>query len=862
MSKVDNERLTSMALIVPFSFARIAEFTIPDLNPTFMSQSVLRLEHAFRREALFAESAKSSPEWLSRAAEYFYDLGLFAESDSYSNRLGIAGAEAEDDRVLARAYLWQCLCAVSSRSTLKLLKRIEQLISIANRTPDPFVRATLLLAKSLAYEKCSSWESPISIAGEDDWCNVFVAYKEAAQLFADLGEVDLAILCHVEYALSKIAHGEYLTSIEWTERGLSLAKEHDKWKWCGRLLQVAASAATDQGYRQKVESTLLQSIAWAEYIGDEWGRIEALIGLARLQSFEIPALDPKQAGEPAAYLTQAISSSEAAGFPWLRDRAQHALKFLMHKSGLATSPYDLSDSLERGRIEAKLDIDIRKRVTSRLEDGVGDSPDAFLVFNALRNEEAVCEDFVNEYRNAVGGHILNRGPAYVVMFSEFSDSPYLKGLTTALFDATERRQTYEDLVEIVDGNETAWFRRRVTPSGDGAVVKLRNVTAERRIEEALINAAESARRSERTMSEFLANMSHEIRTPISGVLGLAQMLAETRLDEAQREYVDSILGSGTVLLGLIGDILDLSKIEAGFFELTPEPTDIRSLIAGIAGLYRGAAERKGVSVSFNITKDVPEAILVDGLRLRQVLANIVGNAVKFTPSGTVKIEVVTDGDSILYQVADSGIGISHTELEAIFGRFEQASGGRRAQNGSGLGLTISLKLIELMGGSIDVQSTPGVGTQFSIKHPLVPAVVPVAIIPKEVPSRFEHARILLVDDNQVNLAVARHVLHKLGCKVQCLSDGTEAVEALDTIEVDLVFMDIRMPLLNGLDATRRIREREARTGKHVPIVALTAGAMAEERDRCFEAGMDDYISKPFVDESLRSILARWIPQTG
>jgi CheY-like chemotaxis protein len=337
------------------------------------------------------------------------------------------------------------------------------------------------------------------------------------------------------------------------------------------------------------------------------------------------------------------------------------------------------------------------------------------------------------------------------------------------------------------------------------------------------------------------------------------MLAETDLDQTQKSYVDDIVMSGDILLDLIGDILDVSKIESNDMRLSPEAISLPNLVVAIVKLFRGEAAEKQTTLRFRMDSDVPETVFADGVRLRQVLANLVGNAVKFTREGDVEVRVRTDKSLVVFEVRDTGIGIPPDRISSIFDRFQQA--GDPAYGGTGLGLTISKALAELMGGDVSATSVVGKGSCFTVRLPLCEVKEAVAEPPPESRLRFEGKRVLLVDDNRVNVLVSAYALRKLGCDVVEAEDGQQALEALESDRFDLVLMDVRMPVLDGLEATREFRRRE-KGGKRTPVVALTAGALLQEQQECFDAGMDDFASKPFSSESIRDVLARWLaPQT-
>lgn len=422
---------------------------------------------------------------------------------------------------------------------------------------------------------------------------------------------------------------------------------------------------------------------------------------------------------------------------------------------------------------------------------------------------------------------------------------------------------------------------RVPYQGEPALFCVwRDVSERHRHQRELEEARVLAEQASVAKSTFLSTMSHEIRTPLSAVLGMSELLEDTGLDDEQREFVRTISSAGRNLLSVVNDVLDLSKIEAGRMEIRPRPTDLAALLEDLERIFRPRVEGLGLELRVQIEAGCPRHLSLDDARLTQILVNLCGNACKFTERGRIEVlasaVTASAGDQRLrIAVRDTGIGIAPAARERLFEPFRQAEDDTSRQyGGTGLGLSICSRLAELMRGSIGVESTPGEGSTFTVDLPLVREEPP-APVSAEADQRIDPPRtapeppaetatglaplVLVVDDVEVNRRLTTAMLTSLGLRTCVAADGEEALAVHAERAPDLVLMDCQMPVMDGYEATGRLRVRERGAGVRTPIVALTAAALSEDRERCRAAGMDDFLAKPFRKAELRAVVERNLP---
>jgi signal transduction histidine kinase/ActR/RegA family two-component response regulator len=393
------------------------------------------------------------------------------------------------------------------------------------------------------------------------------------------------------------------------------------------------------------------------------------------------------------------------------------------------------------------------------------------------------------------------------------------------------------------------------------------IIRKRKAEKVLIEAKQASEAANRTKTEFLANMSHEIRTPLNGILGMLQLLQTTGLSDEQKDYTLAAMQSSNRLTRLLSDILDLSRVEIGKIAFQHEPFSPSQTLCQLVELFGPTAKQSGVELICSVDPNLPGTVLGDEARLHQILNNLVGNAFKFTTEGSITVEATPLPEAkpgycrILFMVADTGIGIPDEKLDHLFEPFTQASEGfRRPYQGAGLGLSICKRLVTLMGGGIAVESKVGKGTTFYLtaSFEIAEGIEPKAEETAVIDSGNAHLKVLLAEDDEVSIVMMKRLLEKAGCRVTVAGNGKQALKSLSGEEFDLVFMDVQMPVMDGVEATRAVRAGEAgEAARDLPIIALTAYAMSGDREKFLEAGMNGYLAKPVDADQLLNLLGKY-----
>ncbi len=469
--------------------------------------------------------------------------------------------------------------------------------------------------------------------------------------------------------------------------------------------------------------------------------------------------------------------------------------------------------------------------------------------------------------NAQAVEVLELEPGTALLNLAFADVCHLlfpgKKLETIEKLTYRIRKEQKGTMELALASGTVVEARFAPIAQNGLMMALSEITLPDTLPKQSEDAREAAENANKAKSEFLAMMSHELRTPMNAVLGMAGLLAKSDLDEEQSENVKTLLDAGDVLMSVLNDILDLSKIEAGKLKVESIDVDLRHAMRKLERLWRPNIEDKGLQFAVHIDDNVPSAIKGDPTRIRQVMFNLLSNATKFTSEGEITVHVsaktADDQDTqILFEVQDTGIGMSEEAISRLFTAFEQADGTiSRRFGGTGLGLSISRQLAHLMGGDVSVTSTAGVGTVFTLSLKTKSVIVqtrPLHSGEEKKKTLKKGVRILAVEDNPINQRVLASFLRPVGGEVTWAGHGEEALQLAATSLFDVILMDIQMPVMDGLSATRALRNSDS-INADTPVIAMTANAMMGDRETCIAAGMTDYVSKPIDPRALYTAIA-------
>lgn len=833
----------------------------------------LRGDEAFERQASEAvlEELRRSPDpensrWHERIAVVSLAAGHPGDA-RYHIQMAIEHAtRSGEDLELRRAFRTAALVYISQDEIEKAGHYVANLDGLGYaRAPESFG----LHAESRGWLalRSGSLESGLFYEAES-------RFRSFLRVSEELADVPSQVRAYLGISSALGAVGTYPLSIEQADLGLKLTLGRNSFRNVPILLLSRSLAVRDMGVHDQAEVGLKLAIQWAEALGNISTLARAWMGLGVVQGYSVSTRDLSLLGVAEASFDQAEKYAIQAEAPQVQNEIYDWLMSLYGKLGMTERaekaslkqvlrPNDDPDAppsyYGKNSMDTRKLVEERrvKRFNGKLREAIEISPDAKFIFDVIRNNGIDAVEFVNEFRNRRGDDFLASDPGQVWTLRKLSERAAFSGLLEVAQKTVAERTSYEDEIRI-DTNPEQWISRRVVPVGEGVGLAIRDVTLSHAASRALQEAAESARQADRAKSEFLANMSHEVRTPINGVLGLAHLLSETSLDFAQREYVNGIRASADILLNVIGDVLNLSKIEAGRIEVSPVVTNVENVVRNTISLFRGQAKSRSIELEYQLAVSIPTHVYLDEKLLGQILANLIGNAVKFTTEGSVSIVIRKSEANLRFEVIDTGPGISENELEEIFQAFTQGTRREFVHGGTGLGLTISRRLSTLMGGTMGVQSRLGKGTIFWFELPLIEAEAVTAKVGPFQSSTLNGAKVLLVEDNPVNVMVASVTLRNSGCEVDIAANGKVGVEMAALEKYDCILMDVRMPVMDGLEATRRIREIEKSTGRHVPIIALTASALTDDRNECFEAGMDDYLGKPFTLDSLKNALSRWL----
>ena len=629
--------------------------------------------------------------------------------------------------------------------------------------------------------------------------------------------------------------------------------------------------------------------AWTELFGyskkELLGRTSLQLGISRDPTALSCRLDEVRPDNQLHKLEQTLFTKSGATVSVLTDIS------VLTIGGEDYALISVLDITQRKRAEAEVASGKRKLEAamasmtdavfiSDLEGRFLDFNDAFATFHRFKNKDECAQAF-SDYPDILDVFLPDGQPAPV---SQWAVPRALRGETVANAEYSLRRK---DTGQSWVGSYSFAPIRDQDGVIIGSVVAGRDITEQKRAEEALRQAKEAAEAATKAKSQFLANMSHELRTPMTGVLGMLDLVLMGNLEAKQREFICTAYASARSLLRILNDILDLTKIETGKLSMEEKPFSIRHCVENTFTILLPVARNKGLNFNFKVADGIPEALLGDHIRLNQVLTNLAGNAVKFTEKGSVEISVVAGGSApdgrqeIVFSVTDSGIGIAEKSKDLLFREFSQVDDSHtRRYGGTGLGLAISKEIVARMGGTIGFTSEEGRGSTFSFTVPLCGAepgsaretppgsgcganpVPEIAETAEDATPAAKKARLLFAEDDPTIREVLQMMLQRSNFDIDIAENGLKAVEVWENGHYDLILMDVQMPHMNGFEATAAIREKERTRGGRVPIIAMTAHALKEDQARCLEAGMDAYVSKPIDFNACIQLIRETILDTG